>query len=172
MIDQLPHFLYFVIMGLSTIGWLALIFFPRRNWANFWFAGLIIPLVLCLIYMYLLVAFWARNPPATFTEFLTLEGVSAMFRNLGLLEVGWINLISMDLVVGAWMARKAAQIGMPSIRLLPCLIVTFVFAGFGFTLFAIMVGVGRGWSEILKFEAAPPIEYAPAVVRAGRGGDV
>jgi hypothetical protein len=165
MIDNLPTILYFVVMALAVIGWAALIVFPRQSWANFWFAGLIVPLVLSLIYMYLLVTFWFRPPAATLTQFATLAGVYAMFGNAGLLLVAWINIIAMDLVVGAWMTRKAAQIGMPYIYLLPCLVMTFVFAGFGFTMFTIVAATGRGWSEIAKFEGQPPTDTSPVFAR-------
>jgi hypothetical protein len=37
MIQSLPNNLYFVVMALAVIGWLALIFFPHRSWANYWF---------------------------------------------------------------------------------------------------------------------------------------
>ena len=164
-IDQLPHYLYFFVMALVAVGWLALIFFPRWRFANFWFSGLIVPQILCLIYMYLLLTFWFRDPPGSFLEFLTLEGVYKLFGNSGLLLVGWINLITMDLVVGAWMTRKAAQIRMPYIYLLPCLILTFVFAGFGFTLFAVIAAIGGGWSEIALFEGQPPTNIIPEAAR-------
>ncbi len=165
MLDKLPHILYFVVMALVLIGWFALIFFPRRSWANFWFSGVIIPMFLCLFYMYLLVTFWFQPPAAQLTQFITLDGVYEMFGNRGLLLVGWINLITMDLVVGAWMTRKAAQIRMPYVYLLPCLVVTFVFAGFGFTLFTLIAAIGGGWSEIAKFEAQPPVNVAPVLAR-------
>lgn len=164
-IDSLPYYLYFVNMAIVTLGWLALIVFPRSRWANFWFAGLAVPLVLSLIYMYVLVTFWFRDPPANLFQFLTLEGVVNMLRNRGVLLAAWLDLTSMDLVVGAWMARKAAQIRMPYIYLLPCLILGFVFAGFGFTLFAIIAAIGGGWIEIAKFEAQPPTNTVPEAAR-------
>lgn len=169
MIQNLPHVLYFVVMALGVIGWLALIFFPRKSWSNFWFSGLVIPLLLSFLYMYLLLTFWFQPPTARLTQFITLEGVYAMFGNSGLLLVAWINIIAMDLVVGAWMTRKAAQIRMPYIYLLPCLIMTFVFAGFGFSMFAIIAASGNGWPEMAKFEGQPPINASPVFARPGVG---
>jgi len=164
-VETLPYYLYFVVMALSAVGWLALIIFPRSRRANFWFSGLIVPLLLCLLYMYCLLTYWFRDPPANLLQFLTLGGVAKMLSNPGLLLVAWINIIAVDLVVGAWMTRKAAQIGMPYVFLLPCLIVTFVFAGFGFTLFAIVAGIGGGWSEIARFEGQPPTNTEPVAAR-------
>ena len=170
-IDSLPFYLYFVVMALAVAGWLGLIFLPRRRLTNFWLAGLIVPLALCLLYMYLLLTFWFREPAASFLQFLTLDGVADMFRNKGLLLVAWINLVMMDLIVGAWMARKAAQIRMPYVYLLPCLILTFVFAGFGFTLFSIIAAIGGGWTEISRFEAQPPTNTSPVAARPDAAAD-
>jgi Domain of unknown function (DUF4281) len=164
-IDSLPNSLYYVVMGLSTIGWLALIVFPRSRWANFWLAGLVLPLALCLIYMYLVPTFWFRDPPASLLQFLSLEGISNMLRNRGMLLVAWTDLVIMDLVGAAWMTRKAAQIRMPYIYLLPCLLVGFVFIGYGFMLFAIIAAIGGGWSRIAEFEAQPPTNTEPAAAR-------
>ena len=152
-------------MAIALVGWLGLIFRPRSRFTNFWLAGLIAPLALGLIYMYLMLTFWYRDPAAQFSQFFTLKGIYAMFGNSGLLLVAWINLTMMDLVGGAWMTRKAAQIRMPYIYLLPCLILTFVFVGFGFTLFAIVAAIGGGWSEIAKFEGAPPTNTEPVAAR-------
>lgn len=164
-IDRLPHYLFFVIMAIAVIGWLALIVFPRRPWANFWFSGVVIPLLLYSLYIYLLVTFWFRPPVASFTQFATLEGCYKMFSNPGLLLVAWINIVATDLVAGAWMTRKAAQIRMPYLYLFPCLILTFVFAGFGFTLFAIITAIGGGWSRIAKFEAQPLTNIEPVAIQ-------
>jgi hypothetical protein len=166
MFDQLPHTLFNVVMAMAVIGWLPLILFPRRPWANFWLAGLVVPLLLSLLYMFLLLTFWFRPPSASFSQFFTLEGVYNMFEKRGLLLVAWINIIGMDMVVGAWMARKATQIRMPYIYLLPCLLLTFVFAGFGFTLYLIVTAIHNGgWLEVAKFEGQPPPNSSPVFTR-------
>lgn len=165
-VETLPFNFYFVVTGIVVVGWLALLIFPRARWANFWFAGLVVPQLLCLVYMYFLLTYWfLGNPPASLSQFLTLKGLMTMLSNPGVMLVAWINIIAMDLVVGAWMTRKAAQIRMPFIYLLPCLILTFVFAGFGFTLFAIVAGIGGGWSEIARFEGAPTTNTEPVAAR-------
>jgi hypothetical protein len=160
---DLPPFLYYVVMVIVLLGWGALIFFPRRQWANFWWAGVAVPLTLSLIYIYLLLTFWFLQPPGRFADFFTLAGVDRMFQNSGLLLVAWINILAMDLVVGAWMTRKAAQTGMPYVYLLPCLIMTYVFAGFGFTLFVVVSSFGGRWGYIAKFESPTPTDTDPVV---------
>ena len=125
----------------------------------------VLPLALCLIYMYLVPTFWFRDPTASLLQFLSLEGISNMLRNRGMLLVAWTDLVIMDLVGAAWMTRKAAQIRMPYIYLLPCLLVGFVFIGYGFMLFAIIAAIGGGWSRIAEFEAQPPTNTVPAAAR-------
>jgi hypothetical protein len=152
----IPCVLYFVAMGMTIIGWLALIFFPRRPWANFWFSGVAVPLALSIAHIYILLTFSLQPPPLNLLNFLTLDGVAFLFTNKGLLLAGWLDILAMSLVAGAWMARKAAQIHMPYIYLLPCLIATYVFAGIGFTMFAVVAAFGGGWSKIAKLEGIPP----------------
>jgi ABA4-like protein len=165
MMHQLANNLYFLVMGLVVIGWLVLILFPRQSWANYWFSGIAVPLVLSFIYTIAVVAYWFQPPTGSLFQFLTLPTIYEMFGNRGLLLAGWIDLIAMDLVVGAWMSRKATQIRMPYIFLLPCLILTFVFAGVGFTLFAIVAAIGGGWGEMAKFEGQPPVNVWPVFAR-------
>ncbi|HYL05366.1 MAG TPA: abscisic acid-deficient protein Aba4 family protein [Thermoanaerobaculia bacterium] len=160
----LPDRLYYVAMALAVAGWLALILFPRRQWANLWFSGLVVPLLLCLLYMYLLLTFWFLPPAANLGEFASLEGVHRMFGNSGLLLVAWLDILAMNLVVGAWMTRKAAQTLIPYVYLLPCLVLTFVFAGFGFALFCLVSGIGKNWPYIARLEAKPPTDSAPVSI--------
>jgi hypothetical protein len=166
MIENLPSILYVFVTSIAIVGWLVLILFPRSAWSNFWFAGMIIPLVLSLIYAGALLIFWFNPPVASVSQFFKLSGVYAMFTNHGLLLVFWTNILTMDLVAGAWMARKAAQIRMPYLFLFPCLMLTFMFAGFGFALFSIVAAIGAGWGEIAKFEGQPPTNTVPTAARA------
>jgi hypothetical protein len=160
----LPPVLYYVITGIALIGWGALIVFPRRHWANFWFAGVTVPLTLCLFYMYLILTFWFLPPlpPASrITQLVSLPGVYQMFGNSGLLLAAWVNLTAMDLAVGAWMTRRAAQTRMPYVYLLPSLLLTYAFAGFGLTFFCIVASFGGRWGYISKIEDVPPLDSEP-----------
>jgi hypothetical protein len=157
----LPGVLYYVVMALALSGWAALICLPRRPRFNFWFAGVFVPLALSLFYVYLLIAFWFVPPGGRFADFFTLDGIYRMMGNRGLLLAVWLNLTTMGLVAGAWMTRKAAQVRMPYVWLLPCLLLTFLFAGFGFLLFAVINAVGGTWTSIAKVEDVPPTDSVP-----------
>jgi hypothetical protein len=158
---ELPRNWFYVVMAVDIAGWLVLLLFPRRPWANFWIAGLIVPLVLSLISIFFLIAFFLVPPALKFESYRSLDAVYAMFANRGLLLVAWTNLAIMDLAVAAWMVRMAARVKIPYALVLPCLLLTFIFAGFGFTLFAALAGVGGRWNAIAKAEGIQPTDSDP-----------
>lgn len=151
----LPFVLYYVIVLIDVSGWLALFVFPRRQWANFWYAGVIVPAILSLFFIALNIGYWLVYPEGHITGYLSLGGVHQLFQNPGILLVGWTDVLFVDLIVGAWMTRQAVRIGMPYVYLLPCLLLTFTFAGFGFVLFAVLCAARGRWSAIARFERAP-----------------
>ena len=159
--NDIPQILYPVVMGIAVLGWVALIVFPYSPKWNFWFAGLAVPLTLCLFYIVVLLMFWYLPPRPLPGDFLTLARVHRMFTNSGLLLGFWISILAMDLVAGAWMTRKAAQTKMPRYLLLPCLIMTFVFAGVGFALFSVVASVGGRWAQIADVEEVPALDSQP-----------
>lgn len=153
--------LYYVMVGTTLIGWIALIAFPRNSSVNFWFAGFGLPVVLSLFYTVLLGLYWHIVPEGLFSEFLTLSGVYTMFSNQGLQLVGLTDLFTVSLFVGGWMTRKAAQTNMPRLLLYPCLVLTFLLPGVGFAAFAIAASVGGRWNGISEVEQVPPVESQP-----------
>lgn len=164
---HLPPIYFFLVMGIAITGWGSLVFFPTRHWANFWYAGVIVPLILSAMFIYILLVFAPHSNDAI-TGWLSLPGIYKMWGNNGLMLATWINVLMIDLVCGAWMTRKAAQTHMPYIYLLPCLIVTFVFAGFGFTLYCVAMAFGERWGAIAALERTKSIP--PAVLPAVPAG--
>jgi len=165
----LPRTFFYVVMVIDIAGWLVLLMFPRRPWANFWGAGLIAPLVLSLISVYFLVAYSLVPPILDFGDFRSLDGVYDMFANRGLLLVAWTNLLIVDLVAAAWMVRMSVRAKIPYALLLPCLLLTFIFAGLGFVLFTALAGVSGNWNRIARVEGnqqtdCDPVEALPLAV--------
>ena len=158
---ELPRNFFYVVLVLDLIGWVALLLFPRRPAVNFWLAGLIVPLVLSLISIYFLFSFSFVDPPLNFKDLWSLGGIYEMFKNPGLLLVAWTDLMIMDLVAAAWMARAAAQAKIPYVYLFPCLVLSFFFAGFGFTLFAAVAGAGGKWGLLARRSGLPPTVSDP-----------
>lgn len=168
MVDALPDVLFYVTLVIAGVAWGALIIFPRQPWANFWFAGLTAPLLLGVLYTSVMTIYWFQPPVGTPAGFLSLDGFGRLLENRGLRLAAYIDLMVMPLLVGTWMARKAAQLRMPFVYLLPCLIITLVLPGTGFVLFAIFVAMGQGWARVAKFEAQPPatVDAEPALPMA------
>jgi hypothetical protein len=170
--------MYFISFVVTVVAYLTLIIFPRQSWANFWFAGLYVPLVLSILYTFVLFIgfFQPVTDPATgrvlpFSsppEFFSLPGLRFLFQKDLLLLAGFLDLLIMPLLLAAWMARKAAQIRMPYIYLLICVVVTFGAPGTGFVLYALFVGLGGSrWSQIARFDGQPPVNAAPVFARPG-----
>ncbi len=131
--------LVFSIAGmLSMAGWLALLASP---WIPRWsdrIAGWVIPLVLSAGYFSLLVFF----PPES-GGFGDLAEVSELFSYDSALMAGWIHFLAFDLVIGAWICRRARQDKLPFWLVLPCLPLTFLFGPIGFLLFSLILGATR-----------------------------
>lgn len=157
--------LFYVTSALAGIGWAALILFPRRPWANFWLAGVIIPTILGLMYTVTLLTSWNAPPfPGHPQDFFSLFGLRRLFRNDGLLLSGWIDLKVMPLVAGAWMARRAAQLRVPYVYLLLAMLATIAVPGTGFAVFVLVVGLGGRWNNMAAVEGIPPTDSLPVTV--------
>jgi len=158
---DIPPYLYPIIVAITALGWLALIIFPRDRRINLWFSGLAVPLTVCAIYMFLILAFAFLSPPWQFADYYTIERLRGMFGNNGMLLAMVSNMLAMELVVGAWMARKGTQTEMPSYLLVPCLVATALFAGFGYVLFVMLASIGGRWNGISDVERVPAIDSQP-----------
>lgn len=148
MSPTVPELLFFVCMAIALVSWLALFFLPGKRAVNWWLCGVITPSIFAVIYAYLLVAYWDQPPGQSFlytyiTRFGSLPGVAKMFRDQGLLLVGWLDILALDLVGGAWQARRAQKTGMPRFALTVCLLVTYANAPLGMALYYI-VDASRG----------------------------
>lgn len=191
---SVPARLYTISFILVVLGFLVLIIFPRQSWANFWFSGIIVPALLGALYsVVLFLGFFASDanqlqsiPCAgvqTITDgskyecdkstlnvsspkdFLSLDGLRHLFLKDLLLLAGFLDIILLSLIAAAWMARKAAQIRMPYIYLLPCLILTLGVPGTGVVLFVVLSGLGGRLSQMARFEGQPPTNTMPVFAR-------
>ncbi|HEX8501794.1 MAG TPA: abscisic acid-deficient protein Aba4 family protein [Pyrinomonadaceae bacterium] len=162
-----PQWWYLISFIVTGIAYLTLIIFPRQSWANFWFAGLIVPLLLSILYTFALFIGFFTPPRSNPFDFFSLPGLRHLFEKDLLLLAGFLDLLIMPLLVAAWMARKAAQVRMPYVYLLICMVVTFGAPGTGFVLFALFAGLGGRWSQIARFDGQPPYNAAPVFARPG-----
>lgn len=156
---SLPEYMFYVTMGLALLSWLGLFIAPGKRAVNWWLCGILTPSVMAVVYGYFLIAYWDQPAGVSFgaayaQRFGSLPGVTGMFSNEGLLLVGWLDILAMDLVGGAWAARRAQRTRMPHLALLPCLLLTYAQAPLGLGLYFIVEAV-RGKLQVSDFGRLP-----------------
>ena len=125
-----PGSIFSFVNSVALCGWLILIFFGRRSWAQAC-SGTAIPLLFAVAYTILIAAHWHE----TRGGFSTLAAVAALFENRWLLLAGWIHYLAFDLFIGSWQVRDATRGGLPQAALIPNLILTFLFGPAGLLLY-------------------------------------
>jgi hypothetical protein len=111
---------------LAAVGWVLLVFIPRRPIAVL-VAGVFLPLLLALIYLY----FIANHIRGAEGGFGSLADVATLFQKRELLLAGWIHYLSFDLFIGAWEIRDSQKHGIPHLVVIPCLVMTFMLGPIG-----------------------------------------
>ncbi len=125
-----PETLFNASGKLAMAGWALLVFAPRWRWSQR-IASVIIPLTLAIVYLVLIVVYFAKSPGG----FGTLGQVTQLFQNSWLLLAGWIHYLAFDLFLGAWQARQAQRLGISHFLVVPCLLLTFLFSPIGLLVF-------------------------------------
>jgi hypothetical protein len=134
-----PETLFTASGKLAMAGWALLVFAPRWRWSQR-IASVIIPLTLAIVYLVLMVIYFAKSPGG----FGTLGQVTQLFQNPWLLLAGWIHYLAFDLFLGAWQARQAQRLGISRFLVVPCLLLTFLFGPIGLLVFWAIRSVVRG----------------------------
>jgi len=132
-------------------GWALLVFAPRWRWSQR-VASVIIPLTLAIVYVVLIVLYFAKSSGG----FGTLGQVAQLFQNPWLLLAGWIHYLAFDLFLGAWQVRQAQRLRITHLLVIPCLLFTFLFGPVGLLAFwairsvvkgQLFLDMDRGYSE-------------------------
>ncbi|HEY0408361.1 MAG TPA: ABA4-like family protein [Pyrinomonadaceae bacterium] len=126
-----PATLFRVCSMLVLPGWLLLVFAPRWRWSARIIACVVIPLLLALLYLYLVVAHFGESGGG----FGSLAEVSKLFENPYALLAGWIHYLAFDLFIGSWEVRDAQREGVHHLLVVPCLALTFLFGPIGLLLY-------------------------------------
>lgn len=154
---------------LAVSGWLLLVVAPRWR-AGHVLASLVIPTLLSLGYLVLISVYWhdARG------GFSSLDDVAALFASRPLLLAGWTHYLAFDLLIGAWLLRRAQREGLPHGAMLPVLALTFLFGPIGYLLYRLMATSRDIVSQdrIPRFLARLPapfraLEWEPRLSAAG-----
>ncbi len=117
------------------LGWIILIFLPRRWPQLLWLPRFIIPFGLSLLYSGL-----------AMSHILTVEGggfgslaeVKTLLSNDWALLAGWVHYLAFDLFIGGWIAVQADKVGISRLVQAPILLATFMAGPLGLALFMAM----------------------------------
>lgn len=123
--------LYKISMLIALIGWIVLIGFPTASFTDP-FITLVIVLLLCGIYAYLLFVQKTpkgeRYPKGNFKEF---QGIVNFFKNPKVVLVGWVHFLAFDLMVGLYIKNDALANDFSFWWVIPSLILTILFGPLG-----------------------------------------
>jgi hypothetical protein len=135
---SLRHFLpndleaWFSLAGvIAMIGWVILIFGPRRWPLLSAFPAYVFPVVLSLGYAILIL----RHFGTAEGGYNTLADVAKLISNDHVLLAGWVHYLAFDLFIGAWISRRADDASISRVIQAPILVTTFMFGPFGLLLF-------------------------------------
>ena len=129
-----PETIFSICSMLVVPGWLLLVFAPRWKWSARIIAGVVIPLLLALVYLYLVITHFGESEGG----FGSLQQVSQLFRNPYALLAGWIHYLAFDLFIGSWEVRDAQRVGVNHLLVVPCLVLTFLFGPIGLLLYFVL----------------------------------
>lgn len=119
------------IFGICNIvamtGWLLMSVAPRWRWTHIIVTSGLIPVLLGILYLYLIVRYFG----AAEGGFGTLSDVMKLFTNPNAVLAGWIHYLAFDLFVGSWELRDGQYHNISHWLLLPCLLLTFMFGPIG-----------------------------------------
>lgn len=123
---------------LAIAGWLALLvslFVERLRTIAQIAASMAIPALLAIAYGLLIRTGFAESPGGGFGS---IEQVRALFASDSALAAGWLHYLAFDLFVGGWIVADGLRRNIPSLLILPCLPLTFLFGPLGLLLFLLL----------------------------------
>jgi hypothetical protein len=141
--------------NVALVGWLLLVIAPWWRPAPQLIAPFVVPLLLALIYAYLM----ATSLADANGDFNSLAGVRGLFENDRLLLAGWIHYLAFDLFIGSWEVRDARRLGIPHLLVVPCLICTFVLGPVGLLLYFALRG---GMRRVVWIDESAVVAEVPA----------
>lgn len=137
----------------AMLGWVMLIFLPRRWPIVTIVPRYLIPLGLSLLYAGLAMAHLFTVEGGGFGS---LDQVAALMGKREMLLAGWVHYLAFDLFIGGWIASQADRIGINRVIQAPLLLATFMAGPLGLATFLIMrTGYVRAASDEPQAAGAP-----------------
>lgn len=124
----------------APLGWLLMAVAPRWSWTRKIVLSGLFPLVLGVVYLGIIVTKFGESEG----NFSSLEGVSLLFANPYALTAGWIHYLSFDMFIGAWEVTDSQRMSIAHWKVIPCLILTFLFGPIGLICYFILRLISTG----------------------------
>ena len=135
---------------LAMLGWVILVFLPRRwKWLNV-VPAMVIPLILSVLYSYLIARYFFSAEGG----FDTLANVQQLFAYPAAALAGWVHYLAFDLFVGGVIAKQADEVGLSRMIQAPILLLTFMFGPFGYMAFMLIK------AAMARFTSTTPVPTA------------
>ena len=114
--------LFTFVHVVALAGWAMLFFLPRGPRVAAYVLYLCVGL-LCLAYT---VMFASQFGAIVGGDFLSIEGIRALFATDGGIVIGWTHYLAFDLFIGQWIAKDADHKGFSRITQAPILLLTLL----------------------------------------------
>lgn len=125
----------FVLATLATLPfWLLLLLAPDRMATVRAVHAIWVFVAFGVLYVVLL----AMGDNASAESLLTLDGYKELQTGDAAVLAGWVHYLSLDLFAGAWMARDAKHFEIPRPIVAVCLLLTFMLAPLGITIYLLV----------------------------------
>ncbi|HNL38155.1 MAG TPA: ABA4-like family protein [Saprospiraceae bacterium] len=134
---------YWYSTVLIFIPWVLLMFMPSWRYTERIAFGA--GFILLLAAAYFTISYLLGGPDEG--SFLSLDGLTHLFRSKEMLLTGWLNYLSFSLFAGAFQVHDGRDNEIPHLWIVPCLILTFVAGPSGLLLY-----LGLRWLKTRKWE--------------------
>ena len=129
------------------IGWLILIFAPRRlpyglGTLIVALPRFIIPFGISLLYAGFAMTYFFSVEGGGFGS---LDEVAVLLGKPEMLLAGWVHYLAFDLFIGGWIAVEADKIGLNRVVQAPILVATFMLGPIGLAIFLAIKASALGW---------------------------
>jgi hypothetical protein len=126
--------LFIFVQAVALAGWAMLFFLPRMPRVASYVLYLCVGL-LCLTYA---VMFASRFQAIFVGDFLSIQGLKALFATDAGIVIGWTHYLAFDLFIGQWIAKDAEHKGFSRLAQAPVLLLTLLAGPIGLLVWLVM----------------------------------
>ena len=109
--------------------WLMLIIIPNSKFTQFFINSIILPLILSVVYIYIIYQSILLEEPILdiFKLHLSLEDLYILFATENFLLLFWIHFVTINLFLGSWISRDGVKYNMSrNLVFIPLILVYFI----------------------------------------------